>query len=79
MVWLGCRADSVDRDLDIAVSGVFEANGTGEAGSEFPVSLALGCPGSNRTPGDKVGDVLGTDQVQVLCTTGDSHVTQVEQ
>ena len=50
--------DGVDGDADAAIGAVLEADGGGEAGSQFPVDLAFGGAGADGSPTDQVADVL---------------------
>ena len=51
MVRLRGRLYRIDRDLDVAVGAVLEADRAGEAGGQFAVSLALGRARADRAPG----------------------------
>ena len=62
-----CCPDRIDRDLQPAIGAVLETDRAGKARGEFTVPLALGRPGTDRSPADEVGDVLRADQVEELC------------
>ena len=72
-------ADRVDRDLDVAVGAVLEADRHREAGAELAVGLALGGAGADRAPGDGVGDVLRRDRVEELAADREAEVDHLEQ
>jgi hypothetical protein len=40
-------------------SGILEAHRAGQPGGQFTVNLTLGRPGTDSTPGNQVGNVLG--------------------
>ena len=69
----------VDRDLDVAVGAVLEADRHREAGAELAVGLALGRAGADRPPGDGVGDVLRRDRVEELAADRQAEVDHLEQ
>src|SRR3954453_11846904 len=60
------RPHRVDRDLDVAVGPVLEADRHREAGGELAVGLALRGASPDRPPGHAVGDVLRRDRVEEL-------------
>ena len=72
-------ADRVDRDLDVAVGAVLEADRHREAGAELAVDLALGRAGADRPPGDRVGDVLRRDRVEELAADRQAEVEHLQQ
>ena len=74
-----CRPDRVDCDLRVPVCSVLETDRAGEARSELAVHLALRGPGADRPPGDKVGDVLGRDHVEIFDAGRKPHLGDVEQ
>jgi hypothetical protein len=41
-----CGLDRIDRDLDVSIGAILEANGRGDARSQFPVYLAFGRAGA---------------------------------
>jgi cobaltochelatase CobN len=65
---LGCGggAAGVDRNLEVAVGPVLEADGHGEAGGELAVDLAFRGPRSDGAPGNEVGHVLRADGLEEL-------------
>lgn len=63
-LWLAGRFDCVDRDVEVAVGAVFEAERHGQAGGHLAVGLALGGSCADGGPADEVGDVLRSDRVQ---------------
>ena len=73
----GRGADGVDGDGDVAVGAVFEAHGDRETGSELTVHLGFGGSGTDCTPRDEIGDVLGRDGIEELGSRGDSRFVQV--
>ena len=72
-------ADRVDRDLNVAVGAVLEADRHREAGAELAVDLALGRAGADRPPGDRVGDVLRRDRVEELAADRQPEVEHLQQ
>ena len=72
-------ANRVDRDLDVAVGAVLEADRHREAGAELAVDLALGRARADRPPGDGVGDVLRRDRVEELAADRQAEVEHLEQ
>lgn len=54
------RLHGVNGDTDTAVGSVLEANGEGGSGCEFSVELRLGRSCTDSTPGDAIGNELGT-------------------
>ena len=56
--------DGVDGDPDVAVSAVLEADGTGQAGSQFAVHLAFGRARADGTPAHEVGHILRRDDIE---------------
>ena len=72
-------ADRVDRDLDVAVGAVLEADRHREAGAELAVGLALGGARADRAPGDRVGDVLRRDRVEELAADRQPELDHLEQ
>ena len=44
---------------------------------ELRMCLAFGCSGTNGPPGDEVCNILRADQVEILGSARDSHVSQV--
>jgi hypothetical protein len=79
MVGLGGRIDRVEGERDRAAGAVLEADRHREAGGEFAVDLRLGGAGTDRAPGDQVGDELRGDGVEELGAGGQAHVGEVEQ
>ena len=59
-------ADGVDRDLDVAVGAVLEADRARQPGRQLAMDLALGRARADRAPGHEVGDVLRRDRVEEL-------------
>ena len=75
----GGGADRVDRDLDVAVGAVLEADRHREAGAELAVGLALRGARADRPPGDRVGDVLRRDRVEELAADREAELDHLEQ
>jgi len=75
----GGGADRVDRDLDVAVGAVLEADRHREAGAELAVRLALRGARADRPPGDRVGDVLRRDRVEELAADREAELDHFEQ
>jgi hypothetical protein len=69
----------VHRHLHVTVGAVLEPHWHRQAGRHLPVHLALGGAGADRTPGRRVGEVLGRDGVQPLAASGQAESQHVEQ
>lgn len=59
IVGVGRGLHGVNGDTNTSVGTILESDREGGARSEFSVELRLGRSGSNRSPGDTVGDELG--------------------
>ena len=68
----GCD-HGVDRRLQGAVGGVFEAHRHRQAAGHLAVSWALGRAGTDRPEHDRVGDVLRRDRLQKLRRGRQAH------
>src|SRR5438034_3041744 len=78
-VWDGGGADGVDGDLHVAIGSVLEPDRHREAGAELAVRLALARPGTDRPPGDGVGDVLRGDRIEELAADEEAEVEDREE
>src|SRR5918996_2774183 len=58
------RANGIDRDSDVAIGAVFEADWTREAGVKFTVYLALGRARADGAPRHEIGEVLRRNHVE---------------
>ena len=58
--------DRIEGNLDAATGAILETDRRAEPRRQLTVNLALGRAGSNRSPGDQVGDILGADGVEKL-------------
>ena len=65
-VWFGGGANGVDRDAQVAIGAVFEADRHGQAGGEFAVHLAFDRARADGSPADRVGVVLAESRVEKL-------------
>ena len=70
-------ADGVDRDLNVAVSSVFDADRHRQPGRQFAVNLALHGAGADRAPTDEVGIELPEGGVEKLRADGQSFGGEV--
>ena len=66
MVGVSDSTNGIDCDVERAICAVFEADGEGEARSEFAVELGLGGAGADGAEAEQVGDVLGRNGVEHL-------------
>src|SRR5690606_4399094 len=57
MVRVARRLHGVERDAQVAVGAVLEADGTAQARGKLAVDLALGRTRADGAPGDEVGKV----------------------
>ena len=71
--------DRVDRDPDVAVGAVLEADGARQSGRELAMDLAFGRARADGAPRDQVGDVLRRDHVEVLGPGGQVELVDLEQ
>ena len=69
--------DGVDGGLQGTVGAVLETERHREAGGHLPVSLRLRGAGSDGSPADEVGDVLGCDGIEKLGGRGQTEVEDV--
>ena len=79
MVRLAGRFHRVERDADVAVGAVLEADRAGEAGGQLAVDLALGGARADGAPGDEVGEVLRRGHVEEFAAGGQAEIVDVEQ
>ena len=75
----GSGPNSVHGDLHVAVGPVLEADRHRQTGAELSVDLALGRAGADRSPRDRVGDVLRRDRVEELAADREPEPEHAEQ
>ncbi|MCY1226278.1 hypothetical protein D9M72_385050 [compost metagenome] len=75
----GNRLQGVDRHGQAAVGAVLEADGRGQTGGHFTVSLGFGGARADGRPADQVLQVLRGDRVECFGSGGQAHFRQVEQ
>jgi hypothetical protein len=73
------RLDRVQRDLQVAVGAVLEADRRRQARGQFAVHLALGGARADGAPGDQVADVLRRDHVQELAAGRQAQPVDLDQ
>jgi len=66
-------------DVQVAVGGIFVADGHGEATRHLAVGLGLGSPGTNGGPTDQIGGVLGGDRFEHFRGGRDPHLVDFEE
>src|SRR5690606_9894395 len=79
MVRLRSGLDRVNRDLDVAVGAVLEADRARQTGSQFAVHLRFGGTRADRAPADEVGDVLRADDVEEFGAGRQAEFVDVQQ
>ena len=75
----GGGLDGVDRDPDVAVGAVLEADRRRQARGQLAVHLALGGARADRAPGDQVAEVLRRDHVEELAARRHAEPVDLEQ
>jgi hypothetical protein len=73
----GSSAHSINSDSDRAVGTVLEADRERNTGCKFTVELGLGGTGTNSTPRNKIGEVLGRDGIEEFGSNGNAAVGKV--
>src|SRR5699024_9169000 len=79
VVGLRGRLDGVKRNAGGAASTVFEPYRARQTRGQLAVDLAFGRTGTNGTPGDQVGYVLGGDHVEVFATGRQTQLVDIQQ
>ena len=69
----------VDRDLDVAVGRVLDADRHGQPAHELAMDLALGGARADGSPTHGVRQVLGDDRVEELAADGQTEIRQVDE
>ena len=79
--WCGClhRLQRIDRGRKRPVRAVLEADRGGQAARHLPVRLRLGGTGTDRGPGDELGEVLRHDGVERFGSRGKTQLGDVQQ
>ena len=69
----------IDRDLQTSFRTVLETDRHGKAARHLTMGLTLGGPGSDSSPTQQVGEVLGSDGIQQFGRAGYAFSIDVEQ
>ncbi|MPN04755.1 hypothetical protein SDC9_152002 [bioreactor metagenome] len=79
MVWRVGRTNGVDRDANVAIGAVLEADRARQTRSQFAMHLRLGRPRADGAPGDQVSRVLRRDGIEEFCRARQAQLIDLEQ